>query len=160
MDRGRTARNHEPVSAVKAFERSRTVQGRDLAAALLFAGAELVDKEPTCFLVGDVEARRWHFRPVTNRGVSVDKLIAAYEQEKNRAVGDWSPQHKAALDTLTDEQLFALAMQAIEWRHQVERTERERRGDVAIAPTPSSRLVLGPNISKKKEEILLKHAGI
>jgi len=145
---------------VKLYERSVTVQGRDLVAALLFSGAELVDKEPTCFLVGDVESRKWHFRPATDRGVSVEKLIKAHQQETNRAEGDWSPQYKAALDSLTDEQLFALAMQAIEWRHHVEQTERTRRGAAAIAPTPSSRLVLGPNISKRAEEVLLKHAGI
>tara|TARA_R100000655_G_scaffold35628_1_gene69257 strand:+ start:8431 stop:8868 length:438 start_codon:yes stop_codon:yes gene_type:complete len=145
---------------MRAQERSVTIQGKDLAAALLFAGAELVDKEKTCVLYGDVESRRWHFRPVTDRGVPVKKLISAFEQEKSRQVADWSPSHAEALNNLKDEELFALAMMAIEWRHVVEKTERERKGDLCVAPTPNSRLVLGPGLTKAKEEVLLRRAGV
>ena len=131
-----------------------------MVAALLTAGAQLVDKEPTCFLVGDVESRKWNFRPVTDRGVSVHKLIEAYEQERDPGQADWSTRHKEALDTLTDEQLFALSMMAMEWRERVGDTEKASRGDVAVAPTMRSRLVLGPNIPKHKEEQLLRAAGV
>lgn len=145
---------------MRLHERSVTVQGKDLVAALLTAGAQLVDKEPTCFLVGDVESRKWNFRPFTDRGVPVAKLLKAYEQERNPGGADWSPQHKASLDALTDEQLFALAMMAMEWRERVEDTEKARRGDAAISPTMRSRLVIGPNLPKHKEEQLLRAAGI
>ncbi len=145
---------------MKLRERSVTVQGKDLAAALLFAGAELVSKEKSCVLYGDVDAWRWHFRPVTNRGASVKKLIAAHEQRKSEAGDKWKAERIEALNKITDEDLFLLAMEAIQWRHGVQQTEKEKRGDLCIAPTPNSRLVMGPGLSKAKEEILLRAAGI
>lgn len=113
-------------------------------------------------VVGDLDSKVWNFEKVTSGGEPVSKLRHLWTRAHEKLGEDWtqSPEMQAKMALVPDEVVFAIATWALDNRMWAEQVERRRRGAIAVKPGDRSILILGPNIPKRKEEILLRAAGV